>query len=66
MENQEQNLTPFNIGDVLKLKSDSPKMTVYKISFNEVYLKYWDEAKKSFEQNSFDMELLERVVEVKE
>jgi len=59
MENQ--NLTPFEIGDVVKLKSGSPKMTVKEVDFNNVYCVYFNEVTHNPATFDADMDLLEKV-----
>jgi uncharacterized protein YodC (DUF2158 family) len=56
----EENLTPFNTGDVVELKSGSPKMTVKDIDFTNVICTFYDEQAKDFKTNVFDMDLLQK------
>ena len=55
-----ENTTPFKLGDVVRLNSQSyPKMTVEKIEINIVYV-IWFNEQKELQKGNFDFALLSK------
>lgn len=53
-----ENTAEFSIGDVVKLKSNGPKMTVNQIDGDEITCKWFNEKTQTFEETKFNKALL--------